>query len=75
MRQVLLALVEEHLAGSLALGGSLLMDAPAFSSLEHLLELANDREGWRESVRALLPSTDKGRKKKHKKSDERAVGQ
>ena len=67
VRQVLVALVEEHLAGGLGLGGGLLMDAPAFGSLEQLLELAGDRDGWRAVVRALLPLTDKGRKKKKKK--------
>ena len=69
VRQVLVALVEEHLAGELPLGGSLLMDAPAFGSLEQLLELDGDRDGWRAVVRALLPSTDRGRKKRKKRQE------
>ena len=44
------------------------MDAPPFCSVEQLVELAGDREGWRERVWALLP--DKGRKKKRKKGGE-----
>ena len=68
MRRVLVALVELHLAGGMSTDGSLLMDAPPFGSVEQLVELAGDREGWRERVWALLP--DKGRKKKRKKGGE-----
>ena len=47
--------------------GSLLMDAPAFESVEQLVEMAGDREAWRNEVRKLLPKSDpdriKGRKR------------
>ena len=33
--------------------GNLLMDAPPHDSLDHLIALAQDREGWRQLVRAL----------------------
>ena len=36
----------------------MLADAPAFDTVEELLELAADREGWREVVHALLPASD-----------------
>jgi len=36
--------------------GGLLADAPDFKTTEDLLELAQDKDGWREVVKALLPN-------------------
>ena len=38
--------------------GGLLEDAPAFETVEQLLELAADRKGWRVLVLDLLPDSD-----------------
>ena len=38
--------------------GGLLEDAPAFGTVAQLLELAEDRKGWRVLVRDLLPDTN-----------------
>ena len=54
LRKVLLAQAQVEGSGS----GGLLDDAPAFGSTEDLLELAQDRDGWREMVQALLPAGD-----------------
>ena len=39
------------------------MDAPAFETVEQLVEMAGDREAWRIEVRKLLPETDPDRNK------------
>jgi hypothetical protein len=57
MRKVLLASVELGLESGQERGG-ILMDASAFDSVEQLLLLAEDRDGWREVVVALLPKAD-----------------
>jgi hypothetical protein len=54
LRKVLLAQSQVEGKGS----GGLLADAPAFETIEDLLELAQDRDGWREVVQALLPAGD-----------------
>ena len=54
LRQVLLA--QSKVEGRAT--GGLLADAPEYESTEELLELAQDRDGWREVVQALLPAED-----------------
>jgi hypothetical protein len=65
VRVAVLQLAGEQLSGQASVG-SLLMDAPRFSSIGELLELASDRELWNEMQNALcakLPS--KGRRKQN----------
>ncbi len=47
--------------------GGLLADAPVYSTVAELLELAADRAGWQKAVRELLPSSDPTVTKKGKK--------
>ena len=47
------------------------MDAPTFSSVEELLESADDREGWRLLISCLLP--DKDKKKRVSKTEAAVV--
>ena len=54
LRQVLLA--QSQVEGRSS--GGLLADAPEFKTTKDLLELAQDRDGWREVVQALLPAGD-----------------
>jgi hypothetical protein len=68
-RRVLLAQVQAELeAGSSEVGG-LLMDAPAYESVEQLVELAEDKTAWAVEVLALLPASDPSRRKKGKKKE------
>ena len=64
MRRVLLAQTELELGCGMAEKGGLLMDAPAFGSVEELLLLAEDREAWRREVRELLGEADPARSAK-----------
>ena len=71
LRRVFVAQLRQALEEGGIRPGSLLMDAPAFGTVEQLEEMAGDREAWRDAVRMLLPETDpdrnKGRKGKKKK--------
>ena len=58
IRRVLVATTARDLERGSSEEGGLLADAPAFDTVEELLELAADREGWREVVHALLPASD-----------------
>ena len=75
-RRMLLATVERDLEAGKRHAGGLLTDAPAFESVEQLLELAGDRNGWRDLVKALLPASDpavvakaRNKKKAHKAAE------
>ena len=73
LRRVFVAQLRQALEEGGIRPGSLLMDAPALETVEQLVEMAGDREAWRDAVRTrmLLPETDpdrsKGRKGKRKK--------
>jgi len=58
IRRMLIATVERDLEAGRRHAGGLLEDAPAFETVAQLLELAEDRKGWRVLVRDLLPDTD-----------------
>ena len=55
VKQVLLALANHDLEQQNNSRGSLLMDAPGFTTVEELLELAEDTHGWAAEVRKLDP--------------------
>ena len=55
IRRVMLATVQRDLDTGARHEGGLLADAPIFDSVDQLLELAGDRDGWRKLVRDLLP--------------------
>jgi hypothetical protein len=67
IRRVLLATVERDLERGSSEEGGLLADAPAYDTVEELLELAADRVGWQTAVRELLPPSDPTVTKKGKK--------
>ena len=67
IQRVLLAIVQNDLERGSSEEGGLLSDAAAYGSVEELLELAEDRKGWRKVVRALLPPSDPDKRKKKKK--------
>ncbi len=67
IRRVLLATVQRDLEQGSSEEGGLLADAPAFSIVAELLELAADRAGWQKGVRELLPPSDPTVAKKGKK--------
>ena len=76
IRRMLLATVERDLEAGNRHAGGLLSDAPVFESVEQLLELAGDRNGWRDLVKALLPDSDpavvakaRNKKKAHKAAE------
>jgi uncharacterized C2H2 Zn-finger protein len=66
-RRVLLATVQRDLEQGNSEEGGLLADAPVYSTVAELLELAADRVGWQKAVRELLPSSDPTVTKKGKK--------
>ena len=59
LRRVLLAEVRQDLEAGCGTDGGLLMDAPAYSSVEELLESVGDRKGWRLLISCLLPNKKK----------------
>ena len=58
IRRLLIATVERDLEEGKRHAGGLMEDAPVFKSVEQLLELAADEDGWRVSVLDLLPDSD-----------------
>jgi hypothetical protein len=64
IRRVLLATVQRDLDRGSTEEGGLLADAPAFSTVGELLELAQERFEWGRAVRALLPPSDPREKAK-----------
>ena len=73
IRRVLLAIVARDLDRGSSEEGGLLADAPAFNTVEQLLELAADKAGWQKAVRELLPPSDPtvaGRGKKKAAAEE-----
>jgi hypothetical protein len=64
IRRVLLATVQRDLDRGSTEEGGLLADAPAFSTVGELLELAQERSEWGRAVRALLPPSDPREKAK-----------
>jgi hypothetical protein len=58
IRKVLIAVAAREIESGCKDGGGLLAAAPAFGSVEQLLEVAGDRDEWREGVIGLLPATD-----------------
>jgi len=78
-RRMLLAMTERDLQEGSTKAGGLLEDAPAFDSVEQLLEAAEDKKEWRAAAAKLLPPTDpevakwKRKEKKLKKLKEAAA--
>ncbi len=73
LRRVLLASVQRDLDRGWWEQGGLLEDAPAYSTVEQLLEMAGDRDVWRVAVQELLPQSDpvvaqRAREEKKKKA-------
>jgi exonuclease III/alkylhydroperoxidase family enzyme len=58
IRKVLIAVAAREIESGCKDDGGLLADAPAFGSVEQLLEVAGDRDEWRVGVIGLLPATD-----------------
>ena len=63
LRRVLLAQTEHELSSGHSGAGGLLMDV-SFSSMEELLDLAEDRKGWNKAVRELLPEKEETPRKR-----------
>ena len=73
LRRVLLASAQRDLDKGWWEQGGLLEDAPAYSTVEQLLEMAGDRDVWRVAVQELLPQSDpvvaqRAREEKKKKA-------
>jgi hypothetical protein len=69
-RRVLLAQVQAELEAGCSEEGGLLMDAPAYESVEQLVELAANKVAWGVEVLALLPASDPSKREKKKKKEE-----
>jgi hypothetical protein len=67
LRRVFLAQAAWDLEHDTHKNGGLLTDAPAWSSIDHLQQLAASRDAWRDAVHALLPETDPGKRKSRNK--------
>ena len=74
LRRVLLATVQRDLDRGSSEEGGLLADAPAYSTVEELLELAEERTEWGNAVRALLPPSDPREKAKTAAEGSNSVG-
>ena len=61
---MLLAIVQRNLDKSSTEEGGLLADAPAYNTVEELLELAQERSEWGRAVHARLPPSDPREKAK-----------